>query len=163
MRCPRCRKKDTKVIDSRTTGDNEEIIRRRRVCEKCDFRFSTSEQIEILNTKVLKEGGDLEIYDRKKMSAGLMKALKKGDMTEERINSLIISIEYEISKKIKEGQIASKDIGEIILRKLKRIDKLAYLRFASVYRAFSDLREFEKEIRSIKQAKRGLKSVRKKV
>lgn len=154
MHCPKCKNNNTKVLDSRVAGEREEAIRRRRECGKCGFRFSTYEEIEILNTRVKKSSGYTEQFDREKLARSLKVALKKGENWEaDRLNSLIIEIEYEIMKKIKNGAVSSKDIGDIVLKKLKKLDPIAYLRFASVYRAFEDIREFQKELKNMGGAK----------
>jgi transcriptional repressor NrdR len=151
MLCPKCHNKETRVLDSREAGEQSEAVRRRRECEKCNFRFSTYEQIEILNAKVQKKSGEVETYNPKKIEQSLKMALKKGPYLEKiKLNSLLVQIEYKISQHLKNNTITSKEIGEIVLAKLKRIDPIAYLRFASVYRAFEDIREFRKEMRKFK-------------
>ena len=148
MRCPSCQNEDTKVIDSRVASDGLSI-RRRRECEKCEFRFSTYEEVEILELQGAKRDGTLEAYAREKLEAGLRKALEKRPITGEDFRQLISEIEQEIQKKMKEGRIESKEIGNIVIRKLKKHDQIAYIRFASVYRQFEDVEEFKKELQKL--------------
>ena len=148
MRCPSCQNEDTKVIDSRVASDGLSI-RRRRECEKCEFRFSTYEEVEILELQVANRDGTLEAYAREKLEAGLRKALEKRPITGEDFRQLISEIEQEIQKKMKEGRIESKEIGNIVIRKLKKHDQIAYIRFASVYRQFEDVEEFKKELQKL--------------
>ncbi len=144
MICPYCAGTETKVVDSRDTNDGK-AIRRRRECEKCQARFSTYEEIEIMRLTVVKRDGSKQEYDRKKIEIGLRKALEKRPVSEEKINKAIGDIEYEIQAK--EGsEISSKEIGKMILEKLKEIDDVAYLRFASVYKSFKSADSFRKEM-----------------
>jgi transcriptional repressor NrdR len=144
MICPYCTGTETKVVDSRDTNDGK-AIRRRRECEKCQARFSTYEEIEIMRLTVIKRDGSRQEYDRKKIEIGLRKALEKRPVSQEKINKAIGDIEYEIQAK--EGsEISSKEIGKMILEKLKEIDDVAYLRFASVYKSFKSAESFRKEM-----------------
>ena len=145
MNCPKCLNLDTKVIDSRPV---EELaaIRRRRECEKCEFRFSTYEQIEILDLTVLKRDGTRQIYNRDKLSRGLRRAFEKRPHTDQTFKKIIAAVEQEIQKKAAGGEITSNTIGEIVMKAIKRIDKVAYIRFASVYRQFEDIEEFKEAI-----------------
>ncbi len=145
MRCPFCNHADTKVIDSRVASDGLSI-RRRRECESCAFRFSTYEEVEILDLQVQKRSGNIEPYSREKLESGLTKAFEKRPVTREELKQLISEIEQEIQKKIKDNKIESKEIGNIVVRKLKKYDAIAYLRFASVYRNFENVSEFKKEL-----------------
>lgn len=147
MRCPICLKKDTKVLDSRIIADGF-AIRRRRECQKCSFRFSTYEEIELLNITVIKRDGRREAYNREKIENGLCKALEKRPITKEAFKKLLNRIERDIQKKRKD-EVTSHDIGEIVVRHLKRFDKIAYIRFASVYYPFSDVKAFHKEIANL--------------
>lgn len=148
MRCPFCNQEDTKVIDSRVASDGLSI-RRRRECTSCEFRFSTYEEIEILDLQVEKRNGSTEPYLRTKLEAGLHKALEKRPMTSEDFRKLVSEIEQEIQKKTASGRIESKEIGNIVIRKLKKYDQIAYIRFASVYRQFEDIEEFKKELQKL--------------
>ncbi len=148
MQCPFCSNPDTKVIDSRVAADGLSI-RRRRECESCQFRFSTYEEVEILDLTVKKRDGTAEVYSREKLEAGLHKALEKRPVSREQFKQLISQVEQEIQKKMKDNQIESREIGNIVIRKLKGYDQVAYLRFASVYRKFADVEEFKKELQKL--------------
>ena len=135
MLCPYCNHSETRVIDSRDTNDNK-AIRRRRECEKCDARFSTYEEVEIMRLLVLKRSGEKEEYNQDKISRGIEKSLEKRPVSQERKEKLLSDIEYQIYAKSKEGEIKSRNVGRVILEKLKEVDHVAYLRFASVYKSF---------------------------
>jgi transcriptional repressor NrdR len=135
MHCPNCQNEDTKVLDSRPVEEGS-AIRRRRECEKCEFRFSTYEQIEILDLTVVKKDGRKELYSREKLERGIKRAFEKRPHTDDTLRKLISGIEQEIQKKAKDSEIKGVDIGEIVMRKMKKVDKVAYIRFASVYRQF---------------------------
>lgn len=149
MKCPTCLYAETKVIDSRDTNDGK-AIRRRRECDKCGARFSTYEEVEIMRLAVVKRNKERQEYDQQKISEGIERALKKRPVSREKKEKLINEIEYEIYNKSKKGEINSKDIGKIILEKLKNVDKVAYLRFVSVYRSFGSLNSFQKEVDKLK-------------
>lgn len=151
MYCPVCSHPDTKVIDSRLTTDRA-AIRRRRQCIKCLFRFSTTEQTEILDLSVVKRDGRNEPYSREKVIQGLRKALEKRSYTEESFNNLIARIERDIHKSRK-SELTSMQIGELIMKKLETYDQVAYIRYASVYRDFKDVATFQKEVRNIMKKK----------
>ncbi len=140
MFCPACNYKDTRVIDTRVASSGMSI-RRRRVCSKCAYRFSTNELIELFDIVVIKRDGTREAYTKEKIMVGLQRALEKRPFSVVQVNQLFQSIEREIQKK-KRREIASKEIGEIILKRLKQFDKVAYIRFASVYKNFSDAHTF---------------------
>ncbi|HBW73748.1 MAG: Transcriptional regulator NrdR [Candidatus Magasanikbacteria bacterium GW2011_GWA2_45_39] len=144
MRCPVCNFYDTKVVDSRLLPEGLSI-RRRRECEKCQFRFSTLEEIELLDLTVVKRDGTREAYNRGKIEEGLHNALEKRPYTAENFQLLIHAIERDIQKR-KKREITTQDIGEIVMNRLKGFDKIAYIRFASVYRAFEDVETFQKEL-----------------
>jgi transcriptional repressor NrdR len=148
MHCPNCQNEDTKVLDSRPVEEGS-AIRRRRECEKCEFRFSTYEQIEILDLTVVKKDGRKELYSREKLERGIKRAFEKRPHTDDTLRKLISGIEQEIQKKAKDSEIKGVDIGEIVMRKMKKVDKVAYIRFASVYRQFEDLDEFKEEIKKL--------------
>jgi len=147
MLCPACGNEDTKVIDSRITNDGMGI-RRRRECEKCGHRFSTVERVELLDLTVVKRDGRREAYRREKIVSGLRRALEKRPYTEEQLQKLLGEIERDLSR-VKKDEITSKEVGEIAMARLKKFDKVAYIRFASVYRSFEDLDRFAGEIRSL--------------
>ncbi len=145
MNCPKCLNLDTKVIDSRPV---EELaaIRRRRECEKCEFRFSTYEQIEILDLTVLKRDGSRQVYSSDKLERGIRRAFEKREHTDQTFKKIISAVEQDIQKKAVGGEITSNTIGESVMRAIRRVDKVAYIRFASVYRQFEDIEEFKEAI-----------------
>lgn len=158
MFCPVCQHQDTKVVDSRLSSDGTSI-RRRRVCDACEHRFSTIEEIALLDTTVVKRDGRREAYDRDKLVSGVRKALEKRSFTDEAFRGLVHSIESDMAKKGSD-EITSNDIGEIIMERLRGFDKVAYIRFASVYRAFEDVKTFQKALDELrgKGKKRSSKS-----
>ena len=149
MHCPLCRSDQTKVVDTRMSTDGM-FVRRRRECEKCRYRFSTIEEIELLDIVVVKNDGQRESYQRNKLEKGILQSLTKRPYTQDRFDRLIHAIERDIQKK-KKREITSKDVGEIVMKQLKRFDKVAYIRFASIYRAFEDVDKFEKEIKLLEK------------
>lgn len=151
MICPFCGHEDTKVVDSRDTNDGR-AIRRRRECEKCQSRFSTYEEMEIMKLTVVKRDGVRQEYDRKKIESGLRKALEKRPVSEEKIQKTLSDIEYEIQSK-ESNEIKSKDVGKIVLAKLKEVDDVAYIRFASVYKSFKNVESFKKEMENLELEK----------
>lgn len=159
MRCPVCNQKDTKVIDSRLSVDGMNI-RRRRECEKCAFRFSTLEEMELLDLTVVKRDGRRESYSREKLVRGLEKALEKRPYTEADLQQLVHKIERDIQKK-RRGELTAREIGEILMKNLLGFDKIAYIRFASVYRSFDDVKTFEQELRSLLSPTKATKTRRK--
>ncbi|HPT08558.1 MAG TPA: transcriptional regulator NrdR [bacterium] len=144
MKCPVCHFDDTKVVDSRISGDGF-LIRRRRECLKCGFRFSTHEEMEILDLVVIKKDGRRESYNNDKLVAGLKKALEKRNINEEKFKKLVYCIERDIQV-LNKSEIDSTEIGEIVMKNLKKIDKVAYIRYASVYQSFEGLEEFSEEL-----------------
>lgn len=144
MKCPVCHFEDTKVVDSRMSGDGF-LIRRRRECLKCEFRFSTHEEMEILDLIVIKRDGRRENYNRDKLAIGLKKALEKRDVDDEKFKKLIYCIERDLQL-LNKNEIDSIDVGEIAMKNLKKLDKIAYIRYASVYQSFEDLEEFSEEL-----------------
>lgn len=148
MNCPNCQFEDTKVLDSRPVEEGS-AIRRRRECEKCGFRFSTYEEIEILDLSVIKKDGRKELFSKEKLERGIRRALEKRPHDEDTLRKLVSAVELEIQKKAKDSEIKSLEIGEIVMKKLKKTDKVAYIRFASVYRQFEDLEEFKEELKKL--------------
>jgi len=144
MFCPFCNFEDTKVIDSRDTNDGK-AIRRRRECEKCGARFSTYEEIEIMRLTIIKRNGAREAYDRQKIIVGINRALEKRPVSAERRERLLQEIEFDIFTKGK-SEVSTKEIGKIILGKLLKVDEVAYVRFASVYKSFGSIKAFRKEL-----------------
>ena len=147
MRCPTCQNEDTKVLDSRPVSDGL-AIRRRRECIKCGARFSTHEEMEILDLTVVKRDGRTEAYMREKIESGIRKAFEKRPLSRDDFHSLISGIEQDIQKTGKE-QIPAKEIGNIVMRRIKGKDQVAYIRFASVYRQFADVEEFVREAKKL--------------
>jgi len=129
--------------------DEGNAIRRRRECEKCAFRFSTYEEIEILDLTVVKKDERRELYSREKLERGIRRAFEKREHTDQTLRKLISAIEQDIQKKASGGEIKSLDIGEIVMKRIKRVDKVAYIRFASVYRQFEDVEEFKAELKKL--------------
>ncbi len=152
MYCPICNFEDTKVLDSRL-ADKGASVRRRRECDKCGFRFTTNEVMEILALNVIKRDGAKQLYNREKITSGLRKALEKRSYTEEAFRGLVNAIERDIQKRGKD-EIKSSEIGEVIMNRLLKFDKVAYVRFASVYRAFEDVNEFTRELNKLKSKKK---------
>lgn len=152
MRCVVCNHKDTKVVDSRLSQGGMSI-RRRRQCLKCHFRFSTTEEMEILDLTVVKRDGRREAYMREKLEAGLRKALQKRPVTAERFKDLVNQIERDLQKR-KKSEITSLAIGEIVMNRLKQFDTVAYIRFASVYRSFDDVKTFQEALEHLVSSSR---------
>jgi transcriptional repressor NrdR len=141
MKCPICYFEDTKVIDSRVASDGLSI-RRRRECEKCGFRFSTFEEMEILDLAVVKKDGEKQSYNRDKLVSGLKKALEKRPVDDDGFKKLVHNIERDIQQ-LRKSEVDSKEIGKIVMKHLKDVDIVAYIRFASVYESFEDVGDFE--------------------
>jgi len=152
MNCLVCSYVDTRVIDSRVSSDGLNV-RRRRECPKCAFRFSTCEQAEILDLTVIKSDSRRETYHREKLVSGLRRALEKRDISEGGLNELIGLIERDLQRSCN-SEVNSSEIGEIVMKHLKKVDKVAYIRFASVYRAFEDLETFQEEVAGLVEAKK---------
>jgi len=150
MLCINCNNEDTKVLDSRPVNEGL-AIRRRRACDKCDFRFSTREELEVSGLAVKKREGNRQLYDRGKIHRGLERAFEKLSYDEEFLRRLLNSIESRIIKASKEGEIESSTIGQIVMDRLKAENQVAYIRFASVYRQFADVDEFKKELKSLEK------------
>ncbi len=147
MKCPFCSAEDTRVIDSRPTDDNASI-RRRRQCPVCGKRFTTYEKIETLPLIVIKKDNNREPYYRSKIEAGIVRSCHKRPVSLTRINAMVDEIETQIYN-MGEKEIPAKVIGEIVMEKLKDLDEVAYVRFASVYREFKDVNTFMAEIQKI--------------
>ncbi|MCX6346641.1 MAG: transcriptional regulator NrdR [Actinobacteria bacterium] len=149
MKCPFCGNLDSKVIDSRLTEDNESI-RRRRECEKCAKRFTTYERLETQPIMVVKKDGTRQPYDRNKILGGLIRACIKRNIGIEILEKIADDIELEIRNSTS-FEITSEGIGDLVLRRLKNLDKVAYIRFASVYRHFANIEEFTKELEVLQE------------
>ena len=147
MKCPFCNQEATRVIDSRPADDNSSI-RRRRLCYECGKRFTTYEKVETIPLIVIKKDNNRETYDRSKIEAGVLRACHKRPIPVADINALIDQVEMEIFNR-EEKEIPSKVIGEIVMDKIKDLDSVAYVRFASVYREFKDVNTFMDELKKI--------------
>lgn len=146
MNCPKCKAADTKVVDSRVT-ENGRVIRRRRECEKCGRRFTTFERAAMGNLMVKKKDGTFEIYSRDKLEQGIWIACGKRPVTKEQIDEMINELEEKWSANKK--TVASQTIGNDVTDALKKLDHIAYIRFASVYRSFKDVDEFKEELNKL--------------
>ncbi len=147
MKCPFCSSENTRVIDSRSADDNCSI-RRRRLCDDCGKRFTTYEKVETIPLIVIKKDNNREQYDRSKIEAGILRACHKRPVSANQINQLVDEIETEIFNR-EEKEISSSEIGEIVMDKLKDLEAVAYVRFASVYREFKDINTFMNELKKI--------------
>ena len=147
MKCPFCSHENTRVIDSRPAEDNNSI-RRRRVCDECGKRFTTYEKIEKIPLIIIKKDNNREAYDRAKIEAGVLRACHKRPVSAQQITTLVDEVENEIFNR-EEREIPSGTIGELVMNKLKDLDAVAYVRFASVYREFKDVNTFMDELKSV--------------
>ena len=147
MKCPFCSHENTRVIDSRPAEDNNSI-RRRRVCDECGKRSTTYETIETIPLIIIKKDNNREAYDRAKIEAGVLRACHKRPVSAQQITTLVDEVENEIFNR-EEREIPSGTIGELVMNKLKDLDAVAYVRFASVYREFKDVNTFMDELKSV--------------
>ena len=147
MKCPFCSHENTRVIDSRPAEDNNSI-RRRRVCDECGKRFTTYEKIETIPLIIIKKDNNREAYDRAKIEAGVLRACHKRPVSAQQITTLVDEVENEIFNR-EEREIPSGTIGELVMNKLKDLDAVAYVRFASVHREFKDVNTFMDELKSV--------------
>ena len=147
MKCPYCGSDDTRVIDSRPADDNYSI-RRRRICDNCTKRFTTYEKVETIPLVVIKKGNVRQAYDRTKIEAGVFASCHKRPISVEQIRKLVDEVETEIFS-MEEKEIPSYRIGELVMDKLKKLDEVAYVRFASVYREFKDVNTFMDELKTL--------------
>lgn len=147
MKCPYCGEKDIEVIETR---DNEDLatIRRRRSCLSCEKRFTTYERVEAVGLTVIKKDGKREQFQREKAKSGVLKACEKTTVTGEQIEKIIVEVEREL-RTSDSVEVASTMIGDLIAGRLKTLDKVAYIRFASVFRRFLDIEDFEKEVKRL--------------
>lgn len=148
MRCPFCGHDETKVVDSRTS-EAQDAIRRRRECLACTERFTTYERREEMPLMVVKRDGATEPFDRGKLLRGLLTATTKRDVPMERLEALIDDVEAELHNEFR-YEVGSQQLGDMVLRRLRDLDRVAYVRFASVYKQFQDLDEFTKELKQLK-------------
>lgn len=147
MKCPFCSHENTRVIDSRPADENNSI-RRRRVCDECGKRFTTYEKVETIPLIVIKKDNNRETYDRSKIEAGVLRACHKRPISASQINQLIDSVETAVFNR-EDKEISSGVIGELVMNKLKDLDTVAYVRFASVYREFKDINTFMDELKKV--------------
>ena len=153
MKCPFCNFADTKVIDSRAQDDNS-VIRRRRVCEKCGKRFTTYDRVDMIPITVIKRDGTREIFDKAKLQNGIMKSCNKRPVTAQQIQKLVDDIENTLAGS-GEREVESKQLGNMVIERLKDLDEVAYVRFASVYRQFKDINSFIDELEKMLHEKNG--------
>ena len=144
MRCPFCSHDDTKVIDSRLVAEGGQV-RRRRECTSCAERFTSYETAELLMPRIIKQNGNREPFNEEKMRAGLLRALEKRPVSIEKIEAVVSQIEHALQA-TGEREVSSLVVGELVMNNLKKLDQVAYVLFASVYRDFKDLNEFRQEI-----------------
>lgn len=147
MKCPFCSKDNTRVIDSRPADENTSI-RRRRVCDSCGKRFTTYEKVETIPLIIIKKDNNRETYNRSKIETGVLKACHKRPVSAQQISKLIDEIETEIFN-MEQKEIHAEGIGELLMKKLKDLDAVAYVRFASVYREFKDVETFMDELNKV--------------
>ncbi len=158
MRCPRCHGLETRVIDSRLI-DNGSAVRRRRLCPQCGMRFTTHERLVLHPIWVIKKDGRRELFDRQKVEIGMMKACEKRPVPPEKIREAANEIEWELQRR-GVRQITSREIGEMVMRKLLELDDVAYIRFASVYQEFDDARRFAELLATLQRQKATLRRQR---
>ena len=151
MKCPFCGKNDSKVIDSRPTEDNQRI-RRRRECMSCQKRFTTFETVEITPITVVKKDGSMQAFNRDKILAGMIKSCEKRPVSMQELEKATDNIEYKLVNSLK-TEVSSIEIGEMVMEELKKLDEVAYVRFASVYRQFSDVNTFFEELSELLKKK----------
>ena len=148
MHCPFCRAEDTRVIDSRLVASGEQV-RRRRECQSCSERFTTYESAELLMPRVIKSNGAREPFDEDKLRSGLVRALEKRPVALEEVETLVNRIQHDL-RATGERELPSRTIGEAVMQRLKKVDQVAYVRFASVYRDFQDISQFQDEVAKLK-------------
>lgn len=151
MKCPFCNNPDTKVVDSRSQEENS-AIRRRRVCEKCGKRFTTYERVDTIPITVIKSDNTREIFDKNKLINGMMKSCNKRPVTMSQIEAIADDIENTVMNRL-EKEVDSKELGNMVMDRLKEVDEVAYVRFASVYRQFKDINTFMDELEKLLKEK----------
>lgn len=147
MQCPRCHHNDTRVVDSRPTAEGQ-AIRRRRECEKCGFRFTTFERVEVAPLLVIKKDGTREEFSREKILRGIIRSAEKRPVTMQQMNTVVDKVESKV-RALGENEISSQLIGEYVMNELADVDEIAYIRFASVYRQFKDMSVFLDEMKEM--------------
>lgn len=153
MRCPYCNKDEDKVVDSRSSSEDR-VIRRRRECLNCERRFTTYERVEDVSIMVIKKDGRREPFSRENLLSGLLKACEKRPVSMEDLEKLVDKIERNVHKYF-DKEVKSDQIGEMVMKELKKMDEVAYVRFASVYRHFKDINQFMKEVREMLKRQEG--------
>ena len=151
MKCPFCGNTDSKVIDSRPTEDNQRI-RRRRECMSCQKRFTTFEVVELTPIMVVKKDGSIQAFNRDKIMSGMIKSCEKRPVSTQDLEKAVDNIEYKLVNSLK-TEVSSIEIGEMVMEELKKLDEVAYVRFASVYRQFSDINTFFEELSELLKKK----------
>lgn len=151
MKCPFCGNTDSKVIDSRPTEDNQRI-RRRRECMSCQKRFTTFEIVELTPIMVIKKDGSIQAFNRDKILSGMVKSCEKRPVSTQDLEKAANNIEYQLVNSLK-TEVSSIEIGEMVMEELKKLDEVAYVRFASVYRQFSDINTFFEELSELMKKK----------
>ena len=159
MHCPFCQAQDTKVIDSRLVGDGTQI-RRRRECELCKARFTTFETADLALPRIIKSDGERQPFNGTKLKAGMLRALEKRPLSSEEVDAVFGNVLTQI-RQLGEREIPSRMLGEIVMKSLKSVDQVAYVRFASVYRDFQDIEEFAQEISTLSKDKKRSKTHKK--
>ena len=159
MHCPFCQAQDTKVIDSRLVGDGTQI-RRRRECELCQARFTTFETADLALPRIIKSDGERQPFNGTKLKAGMLRALEKRPLSSEEVDAVFGNVLTQI-RQLGEREIPSRMLGEIVMKSLKSVDQVAYVRFASVYRDFQDIEEFAQEISTLSKEKKRSKTTKK--
>lgn len=149
MKCPKCGDADSKVLDSRSSEDGK-VIRRRRECYSCNFRFTTYEKVEEIPLMVIKKNNERQIFDRDKILTGIIKSCEKRPISLEKIEEVVNKIEQKIRNSMVK-EIKSSEIGNLVMKYLKELDEIAYVRFASVYRRFKNVSGFVKEVEKLKK------------
>jgi len=147
MQCPFCKRTDTEVIETRVSEQGN-VVRRRRNCVGCEKRFTTYERIEEIPMLIIKRDGKRERFDPEKLRSGILRATGKTTVTAQQIDEIVSSVEAEMRQK-DETEIDSKTVGNLVARHLKKLDKVAYIRFASVFRRFEEVEDFDKEIKKL--------------
>ena len=159
MKCPFCSNDDTQVKDSRSTEDNT-AIRRRRICPDCGARFTTFETADLALPRIIKSDGERQPFNGTKLKAGMLRALEKRPLSSEEVDAVFGNVLTQI-RQLGEREIPSRMLGEIVMKSLKSVDQVAYVRFASVYRDFQDIEEFAQEISTLSKEKKRSKTTKK--
>lgn len=147
MHCPYCGNEETRVVDKREADD--EATRRRRECTACEKRFTTYERVETINITVIKKDGSTEPFSREKVLNGIKRACEKRPITDEQIEGIVDQIERSLRRR-KSTEVRSTEIGDLVMKRLKRLDEVAYIRFASVYQSFESAKAFQRELAALR-------------